>query len=658
MLQFSIGLSALQTAQQGLAVAGNNLANAATPGYHREIANVAALDPTQQDGISVGTGVGISGINRQVSAELDTAVMQQTSVNGATDASLSGSTQIEQAISTGTTSPSTQLESLLNSLQALSSNPTSSSSLQAAVSSAAAVASSFNTASSDLSQIQHGLDQRMSGDVSQINSLATQIANLNVQISTLSSQGVSPNALLDQRDQSVGNLAQLVGIQVQNQGNGQILVIVGGTPLVAGNQTETLVAGTDKTGAANITAVGSPQSIAISGGDLGGLLTQRNQTLADFQNRLDALAKQVAASFNAIQSTGLGGSGGFTTLTGQNGVTSTTANLNAAGLSFPPQGGSLYIGVTNTATGQRTITQVPIDPQSQSVQDVANEIGSTVPNMQAYVNSQTGTLTLGSATGYTFDFTGGYQSTPTTNFAGGSTTTPTIGGTYTGKTNDNYTFTFTSSGTVGVTPGLQAQVTNQAGAVIGTVNVGQGYQAGQPLSAANGITLTLGAGTVAAGDSIATPVVGNPDSAGILNALGLNTLFSGNNAASLSVNQNIVDNPSQLATSTTGQAADTSNLQRFAALTDAPVLTNGTQSFSQYANQMVSDIGTQVQSLTTQQSTNQTLTTSLTAQQQSVSGVDTNEELANVMQYQQMFELAGKYISAVNDAMQQFISVI
>ena len=274
------------------------------------------------------------------------------------------------------------------------------------------------------------------------------------------------------------------------------------------------------------------------------------------------------------------------------------------------------------------------------------------------MNTQTGTLTVAANTGYTFDFTGGYQASPTTNFAGGTTATPTIGGTVSNNTSDNFTFTFTSSGTVGVTPGLQAQVTDQTGAVVATVNVGQGYQAGQPISVANGVTMSLGAGTATAGDSFSTPVVGNPDSAGILNSLGINTLFTGSTAATLAVNPNILANPSQFATSTTGQPGDTSNLQRFVALGQSAVLGNGTQTFSQYANQMDSDIGTGVQSLTAQQSTNQTLTTAISAQQQSVSGVDTNEELASVMQYQQMFEIAGKYISAVNDAIQQLLQVV
>ncbi|WP_010583808.1 flagellar hook-associated protein FlgK [Schlesneria paludicola] len=657
MLGFSIGVSALQAAQQGLAVAGNNIANASTPGYHRQIANFSTTSPTQVGNLSLGNGVAITDINRAVSDQLDAALTSQLTQNGLTDASLSASTQIQQVLSSNLDSPATKLESMLNTLQSLSSTPTNGAAQQAAVASAANLANAFNSAASDLTQIRQGLDQSISGVVDQINAISKQIATLNSQIGTISSQGISANNLIDQRGQLVNDLAGFVGIQVTNGNNGSLTISAsGGALLVAGGTAQTLVAGSNKKGDATIQMKGSETTFDISGGQLGGMLSQRNQTLAGYQSRLDTMAQQIAASFNSIQSTGLGGSGGFTSLTSQNGVKDATALLNAAGLTNAPTNGSLFIGVTDKATGARTITEVPFNPQTQSLQDVANSISSTVPNLQAYVNNQTGTMTITSNSGYTFDFTGGYQATPTTNLTT-TTSTPSIGGSYTGSTNDNYNFTFMGDGTVGVTPGLQAQVTNQKGDVIATVDVGQGYQAGQPISIANGLTMSLGAGDVTTGDSFSTPVVAQPDSAGLLTSLGLNTMFTGSTAATLKVSSDLTSDPSRLATSRTGQPSDVSNLTRFTALGDASVLNGGTQTFSQYAGSMVTDIGTSVKALTSQQSTNATLTTSITTQQQSVSGVDTNEELAKVLQYQQLFAVASKYISAVNDALTSLLQI-
>ncbi len=136
MIQFSIGVSALQAAQQGLALAGNNLANASTPGYHRQIAQFSALSPTQYYGQSIGTGVEMSDINRIVSEQLETALTQQYGVNAFTDTSIQIGSQLEQTIGSGSTSPSSQLEQLLNQIQALSGNPTNPAGLQSTITSA------------------------------------------------------------------------------------------------------------------------------------------------------------------------------------------------------------------------------------------------------------------------------------------------------------------------------------------------------------------------------------------------------------------------------------------------------------------------------------------------------------------------------------------
>jgi flagellar hook-associated protein FlgK len=237
----------------------------------------------------------------------------------------------------------------------------------------------------------------------------------------------------------------------------------------------------------------------------------------------------------------------------------------------------------------------------------------------------------------------------------GTTTVPTVGGAFTGTVNDAYNITFLSTGIVGVTPGLQARVTNQAGDIVTTLDIGQGYEAGQPLNVANGFTVSLAAGTVASGDSFATTVVGQPDTAGVLTALGLNTFFSGDDSATLKLNAVLAGNPNRLATSRTGQPGDSSNLQRLIALRDSPVLSGGQLTFSQAYNLAVADIGSDVQSLNQLHDTNQLLTNRVTSEIQSVSGVDPNEEMVEVLKYQQMFQMAAKFISTVNETLQELL---
>jgi flagellar hook-associated protein 1 FlgK len=653
MLEFSIGISALQAAQRGMEVTGNNVANAGTPGYHRQVVKLAALSPMNLNGQSLGRGVGIVDVQRAVSQQLEAAITAQTTQNGYVDSLQTSLSQLQSSIPTDASSISSQLGAVFNGLQQASSQLGNSASRGTVVAGAMTLARQFNALASNMDQMQTSLDSEIQAAVNSINPALKQIADLNTQISHFVIQGTTPNDLIDKRDQLVNTVAQQMPLQIQQGADQQVMLFQSGSPVVIGGTAQQLQARKNDSGAMEVSVVGGTVPLQIDSGQVGGMLESRNRQLPDFRQRLEDLYHQVSLAFDAIQTTGTGVAGGFTKLAGQRPVSNADSPLNAAGLAFPPKAGSLFVGLTNTTIGQRTMVEVPVDPAVQSLKDVAGAIGSAVPNLQAYVNSQTGTMSLFAAPGYKFDFAGGIDAAPVTSFAGGTTASATTGGVVSGSSNDTYTFTFLSSGTVGVTPGLQAQITDQTGAVLGTVDVGQGYEAGQPANAVNGVTLTLGTGDVVAGDSLTTRAVGLPDSGGLLTALGLNTFFSGSDANSLAINSQLTANPDLLATSRTGQPGDTSNLQRFVALQDVPLMAGGTQTLSTYFNQMVADVGTQVSGLNQQSATNQVLTTRLSDQQQSQSGVDINEEMVQVIKYQQMFQSAAKYISAVNDMYQQ-----
>jgi flagellar hook-associated protein FlgK len=287
---------------------------------------------------------------------------------------------------------------------------------------------------------------------------------------------------------------------------------------------------------------------------------------------------------------------------------------------------------------------------------------SGVKNLQAVVDTQTNTLRIVAQPGFAFDFAGRLASAPDTSAITGTTTVQIVG-TYTGTKNDALTYRVATSppggsGTIGVTPGLTLQVQDSAGNAVASLNIGQGYQPGSPLQVGNGVTLQFTAGTANDGDQFTTRVTSNPDTSNILAALGINSFFTGTNAANLAVQPNLVQDPTQLAASQTGQPGDASNLQRIATLRDSTVLTNGTQTFEQYFSSVVGNIGTQVQQATQQQTAQHALGQQIQAQQQSVSGVDPNEELVQMLQYQRAFQLASKYISTVNSTLDSLMQLI
>ena len=89
MMQFSIGVSALQAAQRALDITGHNIANANTPGYHRQIPKLASQPAMQLDGLAIGRGVELVDIQRAVSQQLETSMTLQVAENGAADVRLS-----------------------------------------------------------------------------------------------------------------------------------------------------------------------------------------------------------------------------------------------------------------------------------------------------------------------------------------------------------------------------------------------------------------------------------------------------------------------------------------------------------------------------------------------------------------------------------------
>lgn len=647
MSSLSIAQSALTVSQRLMDLAGQNVSNANTAGYHLQVA-----DLTEQStaGVPVGDGVDLATINRIVDQVLEQSLNSTSSSSAGVTAQLNALQQAQTALTPGTGSLNNLLQAFFNEADQLSAKPDDPTLRQTFISSAAQLAQGFNGLASSLATLQTNVQNQEQEAVTTANNLLPQIATLNGQIQSATVGGVAPNDLLDQRDQLISQLAAIVNVQTVEEPNNQLGVIAGGMPVVTGNQSYALSLHTNTS--TNTTSVvlanDANAPLALTSGQLSGLLTASNTALPTLTQHIDALAQQLIQKVNEIHATAIPLTGSFNFLGGQNSVRNANVPLAQAGLASPPQAGTLYVSVINNATGAQVRTPIKIDPATQSLQDVASAL-SAVPNLQGLVDPQTNTLEVIAQPGYSFNFTGQLPTAPATSNITG-TATAQLGGTYSGTTNDQYNFTVVGSGTVGVTPNLTLQVSNTAGAVLGTLNIGNGYAPGTPLQTVNGVTVQLSGGTVNAGDSFSTQVVANPDTGNFLTSLGLNTFFQGTGASSIAVNSSLVANPNALALSHSGQPADGSALEQLAALQTAPVLAGATQSIQQYLSSILGATGTQVQSLTSQQSALTAATQSLQSQQQSVSGVDPNQQMIRLIQYQQSYELAAHYVTVLDTA--------
>jgi len=402
---------------------------------------------------------------------------------------------------------------------------------------------------------------------------------------------------------------------------------------------------------------GCVKPVVIGGGKLGGLLSAFNELggIADLRAKLDEFAKSFMAEFDTAHAFGVGIDGSFDRLRSSRPVSDTSVPLSQADTVLPVQAGNLFISVTDNASGDSTLSQINIDPATQSLADIAAAI-STVGNLNAVVDSAGG-MTITAQAGYSFDFTGNLQTRPDPALITGDTE-PQIFGAYEGTTNDDFTFTFLGSGTVGVDAGLQVEVRNSSGVVVRVLDVGKTYEPGSRLQVGDGVQLALSSGVANLGDSFQSQVISQPDETGFLAALGINTLFTGGGAADMRINPLLDEDPNRLATTTIGDPNDTRNLLRMMQLRESRELANGTQTYEQYLAAIIASVGQEVRDLTLASENSIEFRQLLETEINTISGVDINEELVRMLEFQRGFQAAARYIAVLDEALQDLLDMI
>ena len=304
----SIGQTALAAAQAGISTAGHNIANAATPGYNRQVVVQSAAQPQNYGVGFLGQGTEVASINRVYNEHLVVQERASQSTKSGLDSYYSQIKQIDNLLADPDAGLSPAIQDFFSGIQEMASNPSSIPARQAALSSAESLASRFQSLSGRLNEIDQGVNSQITSSVDVINSYAEQIATLNDTIGRLQrGTGQPANDLLDQRDQLVLDLNKEIKATVVKQDNGDYNVFIGnGQPLVVGvksSQLTTMASPTDpqKTEVAYQTSGGPVMMGASSlvGGNLGGLVAFRSQTLEPAQKALDDLAIGLASTFNA-----------------------------------------------------------------------------------------------------------------------------------------------------------------------------------------------------------------------------------------------------------------------------------------------------------------------------------------------------------------------
>ncbi|MFJ4111689.1 flagellar hook-associated protein FlgK [Pseudomonas sp. NPDC089758] len=313
----NIGMSGLGAAQSGMYTLGNNISNADVDSYSRQ-QNVQKTKGGQQVGqVFIGSGTTLADVRRVYNAFLENQLRTTTSLSSEASSYLNQITPLDTALSSSDTGITAALQSFFSAMQDAAAKPTEDASRQLLLTSAQSLAKRFNTLSSQLNQQNSNINSNMASLADQVNSLTKTIADLNDQISRVASISGQPNDLLDQRDGAVRELSALIGTDVVERDGNYDIYLKNGQALVLGKTTQTLgvePSATDPTRMSLILNRGSTKmdiTNSTTGGEMGGLIRYRKETLDPALNELGRVALVVADAINSQLAQGIDKNGDF-----------------------------------------------------------------------------------------------------------------------------------------------------------------------------------------------------------------------------------------------------------------------------------------------------------------------------------------------------------
>ena len=314
MSLLGIGASGLNISQTSLQVTGNNIANADQAGYSRQRVEVATQPERLQGSGFVGSGAMVNDISRVVDEFLINQIQLDTASFNNLNIFTSNIDQLDILLADDFSGLGSAIGNFFAAIETSAQNPASEPARQAVVSEANGLAQRINTLSARVLQQSDGINDQINLLTVQVSSLASGIAALNASIEDeiARSGGAEPNQLLDERDELLRQLSELVAVSTVENNNSLSVFVGNGLPLIIGGSAARLntEASSRENGNLEVTFVdqnGAEQVITdfISGGKLGGLLEFRDEVVVDVINSLGRLAMGLAETLNQQNALGV-----------------------------------------------------------------------------------------------------------------------------------------------------------------------------------------------------------------------------------------------------------------------------------------------------------------------------------------------------------------
>lgn len=617
------GYSGLNAAQVGITTTGNNISNASTPGYTREVVVQGESAPNSIASLSIGTGTKVENITRifnqfvyknysSVSADKSYSDLMQNNLKQL-------STYFPSLSSTGKNSGiASDLNSYFSAWQSLSDNPDLSAVKTTLAAQTTTLTNSIQSTNTQISNLQKSLNEQLKTNIDEVNTLASQIANLNKSINVAEAgTKQQANALRDQRDHLALSLSKLIGTKMMSS------QINGNTPVNSNIATQ---GGniTINIGGFNIVDGGSFHPLGIDNS------TNANGMYDIYYERQDGLKISVSKSIH-------------------NGEVGALLHLRGAALdpaSGVPTDGVIpdILGKLNAfASGmiQQTNNLYAQSPTT-SMQSNNLNIDSTVPLVQSGLNIHPGSFDI-----ILYNHAGSAVATRTITIDANTTLTgssDSIAAQIQAPKDDNHDNNANDNINNFLTTGYNSTPPN-ASFFIGFSNssfAAQGYSFAIKDNLTN--AADLNSGTNFAG------------------ALGMHRFLDGSNASDISLSSSLQNNPSLISANTSpvsGNNQTASNMVQMQ-FEKSNYNVNGTI-YNHTVGGMFADISTGVGALANLAISNSTTVdakyNAVEQQYQSISGVNTDQQMTNLLKYQTAYGAAAKVITTIEKMMNTLLSI-
>jgi flagellar hook-associated protein 1 FlgK len=628
------GVTGLLASQKALATTSQNIANVNTEGYSRQRVNLTTHEPSAYGTSFIGSGVKISSIERVYDQYLVDQVRTGTSSLNQLSQFHSLSSQIDNILDDPQAGLTPGLQRFFNAVQDVADDPTSAPARQVLVSEADTLSDSFHYLNQRIIDIERGVNSEISNVVQDINSLTSSIADINQHIGELRSTGSGePNDILDQRDTLLQQLSEKISIKTIFQDDGSVNVFIGnGQVVVAGFESIDVSAVNNEFDPSRLNIAYDLGSVVVditaqlSGGELGGLIQFRNEMTDQVKNSLGFLAVGLTETFNNQHRQGMDLNGNL----GTDFFTDMTAT-------------------TPVVLGSTYNSGVP-----------AADVGAVISDVSALTGSDY-TIRRTGAT-YTLTRDSDNVSTTLTTFPGGT------------ETVDGIDFSLNSGVIADGDRFLVRPVRSGAIDISVAISDPAKIAAASPVRAtaslANGGSAEISPGSIVDinlydGDSYTMTFVTATtyeirDSANNLELSGVYTSGSNMsfNGIEIAVSGATIAGDIFFITPNTNGISDNRNALGLAALQDNNTLKNNTVSYQSLYSQIVVDTGTKTRQAEINMGSQDGLLKQAVAAREAKSGVNLDEEAADLIKFQQLYQASAQVIAMADSVFQSLIDIL